>query len=183
MSDYIICYDRDGTPYIEHGWRNHKYIRIENGNYIYPKDVEKARKNNVAYAKEQQKKANKEMNKAVRSANRNYRKMKKLKDSTDFSKKKSEMTPADLRKKAQYDKLVEANKEDIKKRADLNTKKHWADREVKISKKEYEAAREATKKASEADKKYKASQRRRKLSNFINNKAKHPFSKIENPKI
>ena len=43
-SVYYKATDEDGNTVLKHSWKNHKYIRIENGRYIYPED-EAAQKN------------------------------------------------------------------------------------------------------------------------------------------
>lgn len=37
-SVYYKATDEDGNTVLKHSWKNHKYIRIENGRYIYPED-------------------------------------------------------------------------------------------------------------------------------------------------
>ena len=54
-SVYYKATDEDGNTVLKHGWKNHKYLYIKNGKYVYPEDVKK----NV-------KKAAKNVNKAAK---------------------------------------------------------------------------------------------------------------------
>lgn len=38
-SVYYKGVDEDGNPVIKHAWKNHKYLYIKNGKYIYPEDI------------------------------------------------------------------------------------------------------------------------------------------------
>ena len=40
-SIYYKATDEDGNTVLKHGWKNHKYLYIKNGRYIYPEDVKK----------------------------------------------------------------------------------------------------------------------------------------------
>ena len=44
-SIYYKATDEDGNIVLKHGWKNHKYLYIKNGKYVYPEDVKKAAKN------------------------------------------------------------------------------------------------------------------------------------------
>ena len=43
-SVYYKATDEDGNIVLKHGWKNHKYLYIKNGKYVYPEDVKKAAK-------------------------------------------------------------------------------------------------------------------------------------------
>lgn len=40
-SIYYKATDEDGNIVLKHGWKNHKYLYIKNGKYVYPEDVKK----------------------------------------------------------------------------------------------------------------------------------------------
>ena len=40
-SVYYKATDEDGNTVLKHGWKNHKYLYIKNGKYVYPEDVKK----------------------------------------------------------------------------------------------------------------------------------------------
>ena len=41
-SVYYKATDEDGNTVLKHGWKNHKYLYIKNGKYVYPEDVKKS---------------------------------------------------------------------------------------------------------------------------------------------
>ena len=50
-SIYYKATDEDGNTVLKHSWKNHKYLYIKNGKYVYPEDVKKNAKNAVNFAK------------------------------------------------------------------------------------------------------------------------------------
>ena len=50
-SVYYKATDEDGNIVLKHGWKNHKYLYIKNGKYVYPEDVNKNVKNAVKFVK------------------------------------------------------------------------------------------------------------------------------------
>ena len=50
-SIYYKATDEDGNIVIKHGWKNHKYLYIKNGKYVYPEDVKKNIKKKAKFVK------------------------------------------------------------------------------------------------------------------------------------
>ena len=50
-SIYYKATDEDGNTVLKHGWKNHKYLYIKNGKYVYPEDVKKNVKKEVKFVK------------------------------------------------------------------------------------------------------------------------------------
>ena len=50
-SVYYKATDEDGNTVLKHGWKNHKYLYIKNGKYVYPEDVKKNVKNAAKFVK------------------------------------------------------------------------------------------------------------------------------------
>ena len=50
-SVYYKAADEDGNTVLKHGWKNHKYLYIKNGKYVYPEDVKKNVKNAAKFVK------------------------------------------------------------------------------------------------------------------------------------
>ena len=50
-SIYYKATDEDGNIVIKHGWKNHKYLYIKNGKYVYPEDVKKNVKKKAKFVK------------------------------------------------------------------------------------------------------------------------------------
>ena len=50
-SIYYKATDEDGNTVLKHGWKNHKYLYIKNGKYVYPEDVKKNVKNAAKFVK------------------------------------------------------------------------------------------------------------------------------------
>ncbi len=50
-SIYYKATDEDGNTVLKHGWKNHKYLYIKNGKYIYPENVKKNVKNAAKFVK------------------------------------------------------------------------------------------------------------------------------------
>lgn len=70
-SVYYKATDEDGNTVLRHSWKNHKYIRIENGRYIYPED-EAAQKNAVLIQRRQAMQKLRYKNNAANQAKRIY---------------------------------------------------------------------------------------------------------------
>lgn len=69
-SVYYKATDEDGNTVLRHSWKNHKYIRIENGRYIYPED-EAAQKNAVLIQRRQAMQKLRYKNNAANQAKKN----------------------------------------------------------------------------------------------------------------
>lgn len=69
-SVYYKATDEDGNTVLKHSWKNHKYIRIENGRYIYPED-EAAQKNAVLIQRRQAMQKLRYKNNAANQAKKN----------------------------------------------------------------------------------------------------------------
>ena len=184
MNDYYVGVDRDGSPYLAHVfWKKHKYIRIENGRYIYPKDENgksqqvlkpyttketiKLYKNNQAYAKEQKKKTQRAIHKNVKESNKAYKQLKEMQDNYKPPKNKYNMT---LIEKAREDKIKELNKkveDNRRERARLIKQRDLADRETEISTRKYEESKIKLKE-----------ERKAKVNAFLDKFKKNPISKI-----
>ena len=50
-SIYYKATDEDGNTVLKHGWKNHKYLYIKNGRYVYPEDVKKNAKKAAKFVK------------------------------------------------------------------------------------------------------------------------------------
>ena len=50
-SVYYKATDEDGNIVLKHGWKNHKYLYIKNGKYVYPEDVKKNVKKKAKFVK------------------------------------------------------------------------------------------------------------------------------------
>ena len=50
-SIYYKATDEDGNIVLKHGWKNHKYLYIKNGKYVYPEDVKKNVKKKAKFVK------------------------------------------------------------------------------------------------------------------------------------
>ena len=50
-SVYYKATDEDGNTVLKHGWKNHKYLYIKNGKYVYPDDVKKNAKKAAKFVK------------------------------------------------------------------------------------------------------------------------------------
>ena len=50
-SIYYKATDEDGNIVLKHGWKNHKYLYIKNGKYVYPEDVKKNAKKAAKFVK------------------------------------------------------------------------------------------------------------------------------------
>ena len=50
-SVYYKATDEDGNTVLKHGWKNHKYLYIKNGKYVYPEDVKKNAKKAAKFVK------------------------------------------------------------------------------------------------------------------------------------
>ena len=50
-SVYYKATDEDGNTVLKHGWKNHKYLYIKNGKYVYPEDVKKNVKKKAKFVK------------------------------------------------------------------------------------------------------------------------------------
>ena len=50
-SIYYKATDEDGNIVIKHAWKNHKYLYIKNGKYVYPEDVKKNIKKKAKFVK------------------------------------------------------------------------------------------------------------------------------------
>ena len=50
-SIYYKATDEDGNTVLKHGWKNHKYLYIKNGKYVYPEDVKKNAKKAAKFVK------------------------------------------------------------------------------------------------------------------------------------
>ena len=50
-SIYYKATDEDGNIVLKHGWKNHKYLYIKNGKYVYPEDVKKNVKKAAKFVK------------------------------------------------------------------------------------------------------------------------------------
>ena len=50
-SIYYKATDEDGNIVLKHGWKNHKYLYIKNGRYVYPEDVKKNAKKAAKFVK------------------------------------------------------------------------------------------------------------------------------------
>ena len=50
-SVYYKATDEDGNTVLKHSWKNHKYLYIKNGKYVYPEDVKKNVKNAAKFVK------------------------------------------------------------------------------------------------------------------------------------
>ena len=50
-SVYYKATDEDGNIVLKHGWKNHKYLYIKNGKYVYPEDVKKNVKKSAKFVK------------------------------------------------------------------------------------------------------------------------------------
>lgn len=145
MSDYIIYIDRDGSPYLEHAWKKHKYIAIKKGQYIYPEDLVKLRKNNYLAAKEQKAQTTKELKKATRSGNRDYKKINKTNTWLDKHKNDPDSKTKQKyqeKRDAQYDTYHKGKRE----RDEIRKREKMADALVDITRKSYfDAVTEADK--------------------------------------
>lgn len=69
-SVYYKATDEDGNTVLKHSWKNHKYIRNENGRYIYPED-EAAQKNAVLIQRRQAMQKLRYKNNAANQAKKN----------------------------------------------------------------------------------------------------------------
>ena len=192
MSDYYVGIDLDGNVYLEHAfWKKHKYIRIENGRYIYAKDANdengqkkiqyvkpttskektKVYKNNYEYAKEQKKSVDKDMKRAVKAANRNYAALKKAQDNYKPPKNKYNMTLAEKYQEKKIQKLNEKADESMKHRAELKKKRDRADSQVESTKRLYDEAKASV-----------AAERKKRVDSFISKFTKEKTSSISNNK-
>ena len=50
-SIYYKATDEDGNTVLKHGWKDHKYLYIKNGKYVYPENVNKNVKNAAKFVK------------------------------------------------------------------------------------------------------------------------------------
>ena len=50
-SIYYKATDEDGNIVLKHGWKNHKYLYIKDGKYVYPEDVKKNAKKAAKFVK------------------------------------------------------------------------------------------------------------------------------------
>ena len=50
-SIYYKATDEDGNTVLKHGWKNHKYLYIKNGKYVYPEDIKKNAKKAAKFVK------------------------------------------------------------------------------------------------------------------------------------
>ena len=176
MGNYIICYDRDGSPYLEHAWKKHKYVAIKNGQYIYPEDLVKARNNNYQAVKEQQKKVNKELKKAQRKGKRDYERANKTntwldKHKNDTGGNMLQMKQKELKQK-QYEKEYAKYHEGKRERDEIRKRQKMADMLVESEGKKYEAAKKRSDDINRRVRKSKELQMKRKVSDIKNDTKK-----------
>ena len=80
-SIYYKATDEDGNIVLKHGWKNHKYLYIKNGKYVYPEDIYKTAKKEAYKIKRSGQKLANDAKPYVSSAK------KSLKKTANFAKK------------------------------------------------------------------------------------------------
>lgn len=128
-SVYYKATDEDGNTVLKHSWKNHKYIRIENGRYIYPED-EAAQKNAVLIQRRQAMQKLRYKNNAANQAKKNI----PYKGPTDAIAAQKVQKEKDFQKRVRAmnaDTVAKKNADMVKKKQDRQMKQNAPSTKVK----------------------------------------------------